>query len=163
VCHLRSSLAALSLSLCLFACPMWGAKRNGSDPGEHLIAVVPLIGAGTPDDPLRPMFIPKPNDVSTALAAGQAPQLISHHYVIADDGKTAIVEFVAARHIFLKAILDAGSAGSILLAIIEKRIFLNLRPTGIAVGRREMDQSRDCGDRRSRTGIRSPSEEAPAK
>ncbi len=44
-----------------------------------------------------------------------------------------------------------------MLAIIEKRIFLNVRPTGIAVGRREMDQSRDCGDRRSRTGIRSPS------
>ena len=49
------------------------------------------------------------------------------------------------------------------LAIIEKRIFLKCRPIGTAAGRREMDQSRDCGDRRSRSGIRSPSEEAPAK
>jgi hypothetical protein len=47
------------------------------------------------------------------------------------------------------------------LAIIGKRTFLNSQPTGIAVGRMEMDQSRDCGDRRSR--IRSSSEEAPAK
>jgi hypothetical protein len=49
------------------------------------------------------------------------------------------------------------------LAIIGKRSFLNGRPTGIAVGWREMDQSRDSGDRRSRTGIRSPSEEVAAK
>jgi hypothetical protein len=44
----------------------------------------------------------------------------------------------------------------IVLAIIGKRVFLNSRSTGMGVGRREMDQSRDCGDRRSRTGIRSP-------
>jgi len=50
-----------------------------------------------------------------------------------------------------------------LLAIIEKRIFLNGRPTGIAVGRREMDQSIGYGGRRSRTGIRSPPGETPAK
>jgi hypothetical protein len=59
-----------------------------------------------------------------------------------------------------------GISGSVLSFSVSdhrKTYFLNGRPTGIAVGRREMDQSRDCGDRRSRTGIRSPSEEAPAK
>jgi hypothetical protein len=50
-----------------------------------------------------------------------------------------------------------------LLAIIEKRLFLSGRPTGIAVGQREMDQSRYCGDRRSRTRVRSPSAAAPGE
>jgi hypothetical protein len=50
-----------------------------------------------------------------------------------------------------------------LLAIIEKRIFLNGQPAGIAVGRREMDESIGYGGRRSRTGIRSPPGETPAK
>jgi hypothetical protein len=50
-----------------------------------------------------------------------------------------------------------------MLAIIEKRSFLNGWPTEIAVGRLGMNQSRGCGDHRSRTCIPSDSAEAPSK
>jgi hypothetical protein len=49
------------------------------------------------------------------------------------------------------------------LAIIEKRSFLNGLPTEIAVGRMGMDQSSGCGGRRPRTCIRSASAEVPSK
>jgi len=57
-----------------------------------------------------------------------------------------------------------GSVGEIIAHAAESLDgFLNDRPAGIAVGGREMDQSRDGGDRGSRSGIRWPSDEAPAK
>jgi hypothetical protein len=59
-------LSVLAGLLCL--CNVFlAAEHRNADPGEHIIAVVPLIGSGTPDDPIRPMFQPKPRDVQAAL------------------------------------------------------------------------------------------------
>jgi hypothetical protein len=50
-----------------------------------------------------------------------------------------------------------------MLAIIEKRVFLNGVPTGIAEEWPEMDRSRGCVDRKSCTGTRSAAGEVPAE
>jgi hypothetical protein len=53
---------------------------------ERLVAVVPLVGEGTPDDPRRPLFAPKPGEKSPIEGYSWEPT---------DDGRFAIVEFVA--------------------------------------------------------------------
>jgi hypothetical protein len=67
---------------------------------ERLICVVPMIGVGTPDDPRRPMFVPAQSE---AVATGEG--IIAFTSVLSDDGRFALVEFVARdraafRHIF---------------------------------------------------------------
>jgi hypothetical protein len=49
------------------------------------------------------------------------------------------------------------------LAIIEKRIFLNGVPAGIAEGWPEMDRSRGCVDHKSCTGTWSAAGEVPTE
>jgi len=49
------------------------------------------------------------------------------------------------------------------LAIIEKRSFLNGAPTGIGEGWPEMDRSRGCVDRKSCIGTWSAAGEVPAE
>lgn len=64
-------------------------------------------------DPLRPMFVPNPNDVSAGIAEGQTPAFLSCHYVMTDDGHSAIVEYVASTRGALQPVLDAAAAGTV--------------------------------------------------
>jgi hypothetical protein len=66
---------------------------------ERLVCVVPMIGAGTPSDPRRPMYAPVPG--------GQPSRdgIIAFSYQLSDDGKFALVEFVARDHAGLAGIL----------------------------------------------------------
>ena len=116
----RGLSSVLLGSLCLCNILLAAEHRNPADAGEHIIAVVPLIGAGTPDDPVRPMFLPKPRDVQAALIRGEAPSILSSHFTLADDGKTAIVEFAASDRQSYKPILDAAAAGSITAFDLDK-------------------------------------------
>ena len=117
----NKGLSALLGVVCLFGAILIAAEhRNPADAGEHIIAVVPLIGAGTPDDPVRPMFLPKPRDVQAALNRGEAPSILSSHFTLADDGKTAIAEFVAPDRQSLKPIFDAAAAGSVTAFDLDK-------------------------------------------
>jgi hypothetical protein len=88
-------------------------RTKSATAGERIIAVVPLVGSGTPGDPQRPMFAPKPSETVAALAQGKAPQFVSYHYVITDDGTAAIVEFVAASRAAFRPLFDASKAGAI--------------------------------------------------
>jgi hypothetical protein len=72
-----------------------------------------MVGSGTIDDPKRPMFAPARHDIATAVANHQAPAILQSHFVMADDGVTAIVEFVAPSRTALKPILAAATAGGI--------------------------------------------------
>ena len=80
--------------------PLFGQQRvDLRNTYERLVCVVPMIGAGTPDDPRRPMYVPKP---------GEAPSregIIAFTYQLSDDGKSALVEFVAHDHAGLAGIL----------------------------------------------------------
>jgi hypothetical protein len=72
---------------------------------HRIWATVPMVGVGTAADPIRPMFTPKPVDLRAARArivqSGRPvkedrPGIIGMQTWISDDGKTALVEFVAA-------------------------------------------------------------------
>jgi hypothetical protein len=66
---------------------------------HRVIAVVPLVGSGTADDPRRPLYAPTAKSATPDGIIGftQAPT---------DDGKFAIVEFVAKSRKALQAILS---------------------------------------------------------
>lgn len=116
-------LAALSVSAgVLFA--------QGRVAPENLyprvLCVVPMVGAGTADDPRRPMFVSAPpasaqttaasRNVNTAPlqtvdpsvpppAAPLRTGIIAFQYQLTDDGKNALVEFVGADRDALAPIL----------------------------------------------------------
>jgi hypothetical protein len=65
---------------------------------HRVIAVVPLIGSGTAADPKRPKYAPAPGSPSP-------DGIIGFTEVPTDDGKSAIVEFVARKRSALLPIL----------------------------------------------------------
>jgi len=69
---------------------------------ERVLAVVPIIGAGTYADPKRPLFAPGPNE--ERVPGG----IESFEWRPTDDGNFAVVEFVARdRKAFEKVLSDA--------------------------------------------------------
>jgi len=71
---------------------------------ERVIGVVPMIGKGTPEDPRRPMFAPAPG----AGAALARDGIIAFSYQLSDDGRFALVEFVARTRAALAPLLTSG-------------------------------------------------------
>ena len=71
------------------------------DLGERLILVVPVVGAGTAQDPKRPLFVPTHEERVLAGAAG----ILSYSAVLSDDKKFALVELVARDRKAFEAIL----------------------------------------------------------
>ncbi|HEY4360371.1 MAG TPA: hypothetical protein VGN17_05365 [Bryobacteraceae bacterium] len=84
-------------------------------------AVTPLVGAGTQNDPVRPLFVPAPPQVAqkgaTALAVSAAtsgspaptsdrPGVIGYQMQLSDDGKSALVEYVFASPVTFQAQLQ---------------------------------------------------------
>lgn len=87
-----TGLIVPAVLLCLFSHQLWGAppRTNPLEAGEHLIAVVPMVGSGTIDDPKRPMFAPARQDIATAVANHQSPAILQSHFVMTDDGVTQL-------------------------------------------------------------------------
>jgi hypothetical protein len=66
----------------------------------RVIAVVPLsAGSGTPDDPKRPQYAPWPPSRSQT-------GIIAYSQQLSDDGKLALVEFVARDRAAFQAIFN---------------------------------------------------------
>jgi hypothetical protein len=65
---------------------------------HRVICVVPMIGSGTAADPKRPEYAPAPGSASP-------DGIIGYTQVPTDDGKFAIVEFVARKRSALQSIL----------------------------------------------------------
>jgi hypothetical protein len=82
---------------------------------HRIICVTPLTGSGTATDPVRPKYAPWPMPVpqvtTATLAAAIQPQgdIIAFSYVLSDDGKSAIVEFVARSRAAFSPILADSS------------------------------------------------------
>ena len=104
--RLSSVLSALiGLSFLLVAPGMAqrapAARRvPGHQTYERITVIVPIIGSGTAADPKRPMFAPTPVEhsqarVSAASARQRPAGIIGYSFHPSDDGKWAIVEFVA--------------------------------------------------------------------
>jgi hypothetical protein len=73
---------------------------------DRVLAVVPLVGKGTWDDPKRPMFAPIPSQQAPTDRSG----VIAYQHLMSDDGKFALVEFVFASHPALTQVLSAAAA-----------------------------------------------------
>lgn len=66
---------------------------------QRLLAVVPMVGKGTPEDPRRPMFAPPPG------APVSRRGIVSYTMQESDDGRFALVEFVAFERAAFAGIL----------------------------------------------------------
>lgn len=77
---------------------------------ERVLAIVPFTGAGTLADPVRPKYAPKPNEV----APGSRTGILAYTYQTSDDGKFALVEFVAADRTAFAQILGDTSVKAFL-------------------------------------------------
>lgn len=93
-----------ALMLCvggaLWSQSAWG--QRAVDPRqryERLVCIVPMVGAGTAEDPVRPMYMP---------AGPGEGKFLAVNYVASDDGKWALVEFVAADRVVFTEILADG-------------------------------------------------------
>jgi hypothetical protein len=68
---------------------------------HRVICVVPMVGSGTPDDPRRPQYAPWP--------PSQKPDpkgIIAFSHIASDDGRYALVEFVARDWSAFNAVLS---------------------------------------------------------
>jgi hypothetical protein len=98
-------LTALFLSI-TFLIPAFSQERVLSENlGERVIAVVPLIGNGSRKDPMRPLFVPGPDE-----KPGANPFTSIIVLGTSDDGKSVIVEFVAHDRKILAPIENSGRA-----------------------------------------------------
>jgi hypothetical protein len=80
---------------------------------ERLMAVVPvMIGAGSADDPKRPMYAPTPAQVQTSMTTRQG--ILAFTHVMSDDGTLALVEYVARDRSAFQAILADPTVKSFL-------------------------------------------------
>jgi hypothetical protein len=68
---------------------------------SRVIAIVPIVGTGTATDPRRPQYAPLPSTGPNQNQAG----IIGYMQQISDDGKFALVEFVARDRSAFAAIL----------------------------------------------------------
>jgi hypothetical protein len=84
-------------------------RVDARNRGERVIAVVPMIGSGTPGDPRRPLFVPTPAEMRTSA-------IYEFTYQLSDEGNRAIVEFVLRD----KASLDAIVKDSRTIKAFEK-------------------------------------------
>jgi hypothetical protein len=70
---------------------------------ERVLCIVPMVGRGTADDPRRPMFAP------VRGRRGEAPSrdgIIAYTFQESDDGRYALVEFVALDRAAFAPILE---------------------------------------------------------
>lgn len=111
--------------VCLIGCAMFilgsharAQQRVGPNLSyERLLAVVPMVGAGTYEDPRRPKYAPTgplhlPQEAASDAVQpnGEANQrvrtgIVGFSFVVSDDSQFALVQFVAVRKADLKAIL----------------------------------------------------------
>ena len=100
---MRGSWCAWVALICLAMTTVSLAQRrvDDRDLGERLILIVPIVGAGTAQDPKRSLFVPTPDDRARDGAAG----ILSYTAVLSDDKKFALVELVAHDRKAFAAIL----------------------------------------------------------
>lgn len=116
----RVPIVTAALALIFTQVSLVGQMRHTTappDPYHRIYVLVPLQGAGTAADPKRPMFVPvvgfpgllpgKPTPASPVIARSG---IIGYHSQITDDGKDAIVEFIAANPSAFQEILSSKDA-----------------------------------------------------
>ena len=80
--------------VCLLVVVGSAFAQHRVDPGNmyaRIYAIVPMVGSGTWDDPMRPMFAPIPQQMTPGTRTG----IIAFNQVQSDDGNFALIEIVA--------------------------------------------------------------------
>lgn len=107
------SLACLSLGTTALSQQRLGLNLSY----ERLLAVVPMVGAGTYEDPRRPKYAPTgplqlsegaPSDRAQPNSEANQPVrkgILGFSFVVSDDSQFALVQFVAASKADFKQIL----------------------------------------------------------
>jgi hypothetical protein len=97
----------LAIATAVFATGLFAQRRVDPHNSFHrVIGVLPLAGAGTQEDPVRPKYAPAPQ-ASGAAGAG----IIAFAFELSDDGKHAIAELVAVDRSALAAVLADREPG----------------------------------------------------
>lgn len=98
-------LGAVCLLAALFLSAANAQQRvDGANLHRRLLCVVPIVGAGTYEDPKRPMFAPAVLDPKSKTG------IIAYAWQPTDDGSRAIVQFVARDRSAFQQMLTAGRA-----------------------------------------------------
>jgi hypothetical protein len=96
---MRLRALTLFVSLCV---PLAAQQRVSLfNRYERVMAIVPMTGAGTLDDPMRPLYAPAPKDMNPSASTG----ILAFTFVTSDDGNLALVEFVARDRAAFQQIL----------------------------------------------------------
>ncbi len=83
-------VAAAALCLAAGALSINGQQRvDPRNTHERLLCIVPMVGSGTYEDPRRPLYAPLPR-----RSSGQ-DGILAYAFEVSDDGRFALVEFVA--------------------------------------------------------------------
>ena len=110
---MHSATRAVAVLVCLFTTV--GAliaqpRVDSRNSYERCLVVLPLTGAGTLEDPVRPMFIPAPHSGLNTLQIPGTPSqspILGYTWVPSDDGKFALTEIVMRDRAGFKGILAA--------------------------------------------------------
>jgi hypothetical protein len=83
---------------------------------ERVWCVLPVTGKGTFDDPRRPLYAPTSPD-----AVNPKTGVIGMSWVLSDDGKLALVEFVArSRAAFAPVLADSNPSTKVFIKGVHK-------------------------------------------
>ncbi len=95
-----SKIQYLAVGLLVFASLVYAQHRVDSrNTYQRVVCVVPIVGAGTPQDPKRPQYAPWP-----LSRARSRTDILAYSHQISDDGRFALVEFVARDRSVFQAI-----------------------------------------------------------
>ena len=84
----------------------------------RIYCVLPLVGAGTPGDPIRPKHAPMPTATPDPAPHTGA---LAYAMVLSDDGKTALVEFASVdRSAFQEILADTDPAVKVFVKGIDR-------------------------------------------
>lgn len=94
---------------CCFLPPIAAQHRvDGRNLYERVLVIVPYTGAGTMDDPKRPMYAPAQIDPTSREG------ILAYQCLASDDGRLALCEFVAKDRAAFKSLLADRSIRSFL-------------------------------------------------
>jgi len=94
------------VALSVFASALCAQRAVSPENMHHRVwAVVPLVGAGTDDDPKRPMLVPTAAEAEADKIQGVRPDLLGYTVQLSDDGQYALVEFVLSSPLAFENLL----------------------------------------------------------
>ena len=88
---MKCSVTVLGVLLAWFSLALAEQPVSRRNMHERVYAVVEMVGSGKPGDPRRPLYAPLPPSPGSPV---RADGITGFTYVLSDDGKYALVEFV---------------------------------------------------------------------